>query len=213
MDPPRLVRVAIMKGGWRNPETIPLMVFEMDSHVHAEVWIDNMGFSAFDGEYRPNSQCVLKVPRPAPGEPVDKEWDVFPLRLSDEARAVEIMTETWNSPARYSLNVRDFILPQRLVNYADPDVDCTKPLQWTTLFCSQFVLLFMRRCAEEGILSDPNGALWRMNSRSCTPSHLTGIMRRLLLPPLPPPQAKPATPAPRRGSTTRPPPRAPPASR
>lgn len=209
MDPP-LIRVALMKGGWSIPATIPLMVFEMDSHVHAEVWIDDMGFGAFDGEYRPHRECIIRIPRPAPGEPVDKEWDVFPLRLSDEARAIEIMHETWASPARYSLNVRDFILPQRLVNYADPDVDCTQPLQWKTLFCSQFVLLYLRRCAAEGILSDPNGALWRMNSRSCAPSHLTGIMRQLLRPQ----QAKPATPQPPpRGSRTRPPPLAPPASR
>jgi hypothetical protein len=175
-DPDPLVRVAIMRGGWRQPETIPLMVFEMDSHVHAEVWIDDMGFSAFGGTGGP---CVLGVPRPAPGEPVGREWDVFPLRLADEARAVDIMRETRRSPARYSLNARDFVLPRRLVDAVDPDVDCARPEGWPTLFCSQFVLLFMRRCAAEGLLRDPAGDLWRMNSRSCAPSHLAGIMRRL----------------------------------
>ena len=188
-----LIRVALYMGKWTDPQALPLMLFERDSHVHAEVWVDDMGFSAFCNGHAP---CVLNLERPAAGRPVPSaeasEWDVFPLPLTDEARAVDIMREMRRTRAVYSLNVRDFLLPQRAVNAWDPDVDCTKPREWQTLFCSQFALLYLRRCVTEGLLRDPERVLWSMNSRSCAPSHLAGLMRRLLsaqLRPVPPGRA------------------------
>ena len=33
-----LIRVALYMGKWTDPQALPLMLFERDSHVHAEVW-------------------------------------------------------------------------------------------------------------------------------------------------------------------------------
>jgi hypothetical protein len=174
-----LIRVALCRGQWTNPITAPLMLFEMDSHVHAEVWVDDMGFSAV---YNQRSPCVLNTARPPPAEDCEaaEHWDVFPLPLADEARGVDIMREMRRTPAVYDLSVRDFVLPQAAVNAWDPDVDSARPREWATLFCSQFALLYLRRCVREGLLRDPGRVLWSLNSRSCTPGNLAGLMPRLL---------------------------------
>ena len=125
---------------------------------------------------------MLSQPRPPAGGDARaaKYWDVFPLPLADEARGIDILREMRRTPAVYDLNVRDFLLPQMAVNAWDPDVDSMRPGEWKTLFCSQFALLYLRRCVHEGLLRDPKRVLWSLNSRSCAPSHLARLMPRLL---------------------------------
>lgn len=172
-----MIRVALMRGRWSSPEQAPLMLLEMDSHVHAEVWVDDMGFSS---GYNGKARSVYQTPRPGPGSPAPEGWDVFPLPLTSEAQGVDLMRDMWRSQAPYRYSVRDFVLPRALVDRLDPDVDCAHPEGWGTLFCSQFALLYLRRCALAGLLRDPDRLLWGLNSRSCAPSHLARLMPPLL---------------------------------
>jgi hypothetical protein len=172
-----MIRVALLRGKWSSPGDASLMLLEMDSHVHAEVWVDDMGFSS---GYNGKARSVFQAPRPGPADPTPKGWDVFPLPLSDEAPAVDIMRDMWRTEAPYKINARDFVLPRALVDRLDPDVDCARPQEWHSLFCSQFALLYLRRCALEGLLEDPDRILWQLNSRSCAPSHLARLLPPLL---------------------------------
>ena len=178
-----MIRVAIQRGRWSSPDQAPLMLFELDSHVHAEVWVDDMGFSS---GYNGAARSVFQAPRPGPSEPAPERWDVFPLPLASEAAGVDVMLDMWRSEAPYRFNVRDFVLPRAVVDRLDPDVDCTRPREWGSLFCSQFALLYLRRCALAGLLRDPDRLLWALNSRACAPSHLARLMPRLLAAQAPP---------------------------
>jgi hypothetical protein len=76
------------------------MLFELDSHVHAEVWVDDMGFSS---GYNGAARSVFQAPRPGPSEPAPERWDVFPLPLASEAAGVgdrrtgQTVVKQWSS--------------------------------------------------------------------------------------------------------------------
>ena len=66
-------------------------------------------------------------------------------------------------------------MPKCILDSIDQDLDCCHPEKWDRLFCSQFALLFLRRCAVAGILDVPHDRqrlLWSVNSKGCLPSRL-----------------------------------------
>lgn len=168
--------VALLRGQWTNLSEAEVMAFEWGNrHIHAELWVDDNAFSAVAGSGAdPDAGCV--VAGALPPDMDTSRWDRYPVAVSDGARAVALLLEMAKTPARYNVPVRDFITGFG----GEPRLDPRRPDEWGYLYCSQFVLLYLRRLSMEGLLrNEPNSALWEIPSQACLPSTLGHIMHCL----------------------------------
>jgi len=159
--------------------------FDAGREVHADVILGNTCYSAVG---LPPDPCILKFKvdaadirtRKRPGE------ELVELSVADLQSARKYLDTAVANSARiaYDIPVVDFVLPNAVLRYTDPDVDCDASEKWPTLFCSQFALLFLRHCHKQGLVTvrEPlrAKALYVCNSHVCSPAHLREIMRILL---------------------------------
>lgn len=144
--------------------------------VHTEVWFNEFRISTFERR----RGCVSVVPLDASVDPSD--WYLTDIPVTDTMQAFRFIEEAVRSPATYCYYVPEFALPKSLLNQIDPDLDCQRPHTWNRLFCSQFALLFLRRCAMAGILDVDTGRarlLWGVNSRGCLPARMKIIAEKV----------------------------------
>jgi hypothetical protein len=102
--------------------------------------------------------------------------------VKDLHTAVRFVEQAVRTPAIYRWYLPEFSMPKALLDRFDTDLDCQRPDTWDRLFCSQFALLFLRRCALAGVLQVDRGRLgllWGVNSRGCLPSRLKIIAERV----------------------------------
>lgn len=151
----------------------------MYNEVHAELLIQNCGYAAVGMDTKGNSSCVLKYTfRKLPDFPC---LEFVHVPVSDADRARRIADEIWHrTRASYAIPVLDLALPSFVVR--DVGVD---PSHWDHLYCSQFVLLFLRICSRERILALPEDRLAYLeeshtSSLRCTPAHLRHVLRTVL---------------------------------
>ena len=137
--------------------------------VHTEVWFNEFRISTFERR----TGCVSVIPL---DESIDEsDWYLTDIPINDPLQAFRFIEEAMHSPATYNYCVPEFALPKSLLNRIDPDLDCQRPHTWKNLFCSQFALLFLRRCAMAGILdldAERCRLLWSVNSKGCLPARL-----------------------------------------
>jgi hypothetical protein len=147
--------------------------------VHTEVWFNEFRISTF--ERRKGCVSVLLL-----DDSIDmSDWYLTDIPVTDPLLAFRFIEEAVRSPATYNYSVPEFALPKSLLNRIDPDLDCQRPHTWNRLFCSQFALLFLRRCAMAGILDvdyERVGLLWGVNSKGCLPARLKIIAERIFTP-------------------------------
>ena len=118
-------------------------------------------------------KCVCVVPLTRDLD--QSEWHIVHIPMKDCKQAIRFVEEATASPAEYSISIPELAMPKCILDTIDHDLDCCHPEKWDKLFCSQFALLFLRRCAIAGILNIPKAKqrlLWSVNSKGCLPSRL-----------------------------------------
>jgi hypothetical protein len=87
-------------------------------------------------------------------------------------RMVDILVDAWASHVKYNAHVWRFVLPHE---WLLRDYDANDTRTWTHgVTCSQFVLLFLRRCARAGLVQPLPEC---RNSSTCLPSHIMALLR------------------------------------
>lgn len=143
--------------------------------IHAEMAVGNRGYSAVG---RPPKHCVLKY-----------DFDSFPMShpfveflhvpVADVDAAQRVVEALSNTNATYNIPYMKFLIPSPFIR--DVDID---PEHWGHLFCSQFVLLCLRKMDELGLIlvsKDRLKHLYDCPSVTCTPAHLKHILDRVLM--------------------------------
>ena len=171
------IRLATYNGAFTNPNVAVVTAFSLfNPGVHTEIWFDQYRVTAC-GSMSGNENCEQRCMYIAPlTKDVDtSEWHVIDLPITDHARASTFIEEAMASPAVYGYSITELAMPKCILDTIDTDLDCCHPERWGRLFCSQFALLFLRRCAIAGILAVPRAKqrlLWSVNSNGCLPSRL-----------------------------------------
>jgi hypothetical protein len=157
--------------------------FDSGNEVHADVILDGVCYSAVGSAPDP---CVLKGRyAPNPYRNTAQGEELVPIPIADPVAAKMYLEAAAKiTTIRYSIPFTDFVTPNVVLNYTDPDLDCHDPTSWPTMFCSQFALLFLRHCHSSRILGplDPARAdlLYACNSHVCSPAHLRKILHGVL---------------------------------
>ena len=170
------IRLATYDGSLMNPYVAMVRAFSLGNPgVHTEIWVDNYRVSTFH-----MNQCVgvesLNKHTDSAG------WHVVNVPITDHLQAIRFLKEATKSPAQYSISLSEIPMPKALLDSIDHDLDCCHPEQWDKLYCSQFALLFLRRCAIAGILDVPQSKqklLWSISSKACLPGRLQLITDQL----------------------------------
>jgi hypothetical protein len=182
-------RLATYNGSLVDPAVAMVTAFSLGNPgVHTEVWMDGYRVSTTNPgkgmdlvpencRFRVSTfqidKCVSIMPL---SDSLDQsEWHVIHVPITDCKQAIRFIKEAMASPAEYRFSIPEFAMPKCLLDTLDNDLDCCHPEKWNTLFCSQFALLFLRRCAIAGILDIPKTKqrlLWSVNSKGCLPSRL-----------------------------------------
>lgn len=162
--------------------------------IHAELLLDHSAYSAVRSDPEPDApsravhppqtaspsrSCVVKYSfqRVAPMPMLE----LVQVPVTSLALAKQIAEEIYASTAAsYDIPYAELALPSFLVHDVGSD-----PSRWHHLYCSQFVLLFLRRCADRGALDLPRERYSLLfephcNSVQCTPAHLRRVLRRVL---------------------------------
>jgi len=144
--------------------------------VHAELLVGDTAYAAVDT----GGRCVVthRFRHLPVGVPM---LELVPVPVTSLARAREIAESVSSgSRATYCIPYARFALPSFLVHDLGDD-----PATWDHLYCSQFVLLFLRACARAGVLDLPRDRLAPLlacNSVQCSPAHIRRLLRLVLCP-------------------------------
>lgn len=142
--------------------------------VHAELLVGDMAYAAvYTGGHCVVAHRFRHLPVGAP------MLEIVPVPVTSLARAGEFAEAMRRgSRATYEIPYAEFALPSFLVHDLGDD-----PVAWDHLYCSQFVLLFLRACARAGVLDLPRDRLAPLlacNSVQCSPAHLRRLLRLVL---------------------------------
>ena len=110
-------------------------------------------------------------------------WHLIQLPISNPNLALRFLEDSCHSLTSYRINVFECAMPKTILDLFDSDLDCSDSSNWKYMFCSQFSLLFIRRCLLSNILLIPkekHWLLWSVNSKGCLPSRLQIIMNEIL---------------------------------
>jgi hypothetical protein len=147
------------------------------SEVHAELVIGNTAYAAVYNEKNPD-KCIVKHDFDEFAEHPLLEFVHVPVKDAREAK--QLAERIWGEcKAYYWIPVAELALPGFCVHDLGDD-----PATWDHLYCSQFVLLFLKLCAERGMLALPREAVdmvMHCNSVTCTPAHLKRLLDQILI--------------------------------
>jgi hypothetical protein len=142
--------------------------------IHAEIAVGHRGYSAVG---RPPNQCVIKYNFDL--FPQDHPYVDFVLVPVTDVSAAQNVVETFSSTnATYQIPYMKFLIPSPFVS--DVDLD---PNHWGHMFCSQFVLLCLRKMAQLGLIPlarERLEHLYDCSSLTCTPAHLKHMLDKIL---------------------------------
>jgi hypothetical protein len=157
--------------------------FYKEHAIHAEIIINNTAYSAVG---LPPDQCV-RCYTPNPKLTTYDCVEIYHIPLTDSAKAQKFLDRAVNTPATYAIPVLDFLMPKFVLDLVNKDYECGKPSTWAHLYCSQFALLFIRYCKQNGLLDLPGRDLSlvdprSINSNKCSPMDLMHILNQWDLP-------------------------------
>jgi hypothetical protein len=181
------VRVATLEGSLTDLGSLAIRLFEgLHLGVHAELWIEDgskgvrvaaMCTEKSSGASGVGSILIRQDALPPP-PPDGSQWHTVDVPVRDMKRVWNFILEVVDAGVPYGINVLECTMPKSILDRIDPDVDCSHPDTWGQVYCSQFVLLFLRWCDAHGVLGVPESRsrlLWSVNSRECVPSMLREI--------------------------------------
>ena len=168
------IRIAFKKNGLNSALENLICLFSLDRHVHAEIRFDGYAFSSFYDSSNPIDvmhECNVG------------EWDFQEIPITHPGVALDILEDIFTKcRASYGFNPLDMAMPKSCLDFWEDDLDCTRPDTWKRLFCSQLVILFLRRCALAGVLHGRNlELLWSVNTHGCPPSKLKTLLTRIFM--------------------------------
>jgi hypothetical protein len=196
-----------------------LLIYEQSHEYHAEIaaviFIDEDKpmslvnvFSASRGHARGiNKELIFLHELEDSIKNGEKEY--FPIYIKDYKSALNWLDTACDSSTPFLVPYWDFLLPSSIVDYVDIDNEnFNSPKKWKNIFCSKFVLLFLRNCFYSGnlivtaneshksIINNNNDnlnktnetiqknkieqLLWCKNSNRCTPADIVHIMQHYL---------------------------------
>lgn len=147
--------------------------------VHAEVIVGGTAYSAVG---RAPDPCVLtyRVGTKLLAQPFVR---LVRVPVTDLNKARAFLDGATRTRATYDIPVAQMVAPDAVLHLARKDLDPARPATWHHLFCSQFVLLFLRYCHTENILPLPREklqVLWSEDSVKWTPAHLRRQLQCML---------------------------------
>lgn len=162
-----VVQIATLKGSLVEPWDLAVRLFSLlNDGVHTEIWWGGYRFLAS------TRVCVMRLPVPS----FSSDWHVVDVHVSDIDLALGFIDAALG--ARYGIDLAECAL-----QYRTSDLDSCCPATWDGgVFCSQFVLLFLRWCDVHGLLAVDGRLLWSVNSRGCLPSRLEIILHKVFGP-------------------------------
>jgi hypothetical protein len=170
--------IALRKGLYKSFEDDEIMFLTMGRYVHAELVVigsqASMSCGAWEGE-SPSFKAR------DPYEFIDSKYYTFfrlPINQENAAhRFLDILQEVINSRLDYSVGW-ECCLPETLVKMYEKDVDYNQsPTLWKKVFCSQVILLILKKCIHEKLLPKIPLIL-NMHSRHCSPTLLYSLCCR-----------------------------------
>ena len=178
---PDTVYLALRRACMKYPFDVLIEMCTFSDLVHSEI---RLGPSCSYAAYRGSVPCFLEatpVPTPHP------DWVVFVIPVTDFETAANFVHEIRDAKLPYRFPW-DCGVPQCVLREVDTDLDCTKPTTWGSIFCSQSSLLFLRRCAKQGILPTTldTAPLYKYDSNGVSPAHIYDILEQMGIAPLPP---------------------------
>lgn len=144
------------------------------TELHAEIIAGNTGYSAVG---RPPDHCVIKYNFDHAAFDSQPFVEFVKVPITDLKGAVEILEDMSTTSATYDIPWMDFLVPSIFIK--DLDLD---PHHWGHLYCSQFVLLFLRKCRKKNLLPLPEDRLVYLDScksETCTPTHLKRMLDKI----------------------------------
>jgi hypothetical protein len=169
------IKIATYNGSFTDPYVDAITAFSLfNPGVHSELWIHGFRVTAREQRFgEEKNKCMDIIPL---RKDLDtSKWHVVDIPITNHGVATRFVQEALASPAVYHYSILEFGMPKFMLDRLDSDLNCLQPATWDKLFCSQFVLLFLRRCAISGILDVPvekQKLLWSVNSKGCLPSRL-----------------------------------------
>lgn len=148
--------------------------------VHAEIILGNVCYSAV-GKYPEPCVITYNFPSELARLPC---VEIVDIPVTDVRLAAEFLLKAATTPATYKIPILDFAIPKSILDKTDPELDFMQPSTWSHLYCSQFVLLFLRYCAHMQIIPiEPHKlkkAIYSVNSHCCSPAKLAHIIYDLI---------------------------------
>ena len=179
------VKCVFFEGPPSNIGADILMLYELSPWVHAEVWVNGTSWVAAGG-----GRTVVSEWGTTKAELMSPFIDCVDVPVKDAHKAVDFLEKACLTHARFDIPVLDFLFPALLVDWVDKDDkdECMHPEAWRTLYCSKFVLFFLRHCHREGALDvteESMRPLWTVNSNRCSPAVLRSLVKRAFVRPKP----------------------------
>ena len=175
------VYLALRRACMKYPFDLLVETCTFSDLVHSEI---RLGPSWSYAAYRGTTPCFRKArPDPIP----HPDWIVFIIPVTDFP-TVKIFIQDIRAaklPYRFPWGCG---VPQCVLREVDTDLDCTRPNTWGSIFCSQSSLLFLRRCAQQGILPPTldTAPLFAYDSKGVSPARIYAILEQMGIRPLAP---------------------------
>lgn len=167
--------VAIRKGSWRNLDDIKVMLCTQSEYVHAEILVTSakVGTTVTCGAWA-GVFPTFQARNPFLYNMSEQDYTYFKIPLVYQAKAWDILQEILVSELEYETGWQ-CLLPEWTLFMTEKDIDviASPPREWKRVFCSQVVLLFLKKCILLGLLSAPE---WKhalsLHSYHCSPGVL-----------------------------------------
>ena len=164
-------------------ETDAVLLYEMSTEYHVDVLVSGHSFHTFGAGRNKNGSVRLDL---QPDNILTKYFtENISIHVKDPDLAIDWLEDACNTKAIFKLYHYEFLLPETIMDIIEKDDDCTRPETWKHIFCSKFVLLFLRYCHLTGNLEAPEGRLrilWTVNSNHCTPAYLKKMVQYIFHP-------------------------------
>lgn len=177
--------IAIRKGDWWSREDLEIMLATGSMYVHAEILVvaptnknNAVSFGAWQGEFP-----TFQGRKPHDWMP-EQNYVYFKIPLLDDKQVWDFLIEINDACLQYTTGW-ECILPEWVVNFTETDINpLHQPSTWKKVFCSQVILLFLKRCLYMGWIPPDWNPIQNVHSFHCSPGILFQLCQQHCVEPL-----------------------------
>ena len=154
-----------------------VLIYEMAQQYHVDVMVHSKSYHTF-GASSLKKDCI-HVQRQEYDMNTQTYTENVSIAVTDPLLATEWLARASKTKAKFKVYQYKFFIPEFVEELIENDEDCMTPETWNNVFCSKFVLLFLRYCHKMGILDAEEERLqelWTVNSNQCTPAYLKRLV-------------------------------------